>query len=396
MRLLPSDPDVETLILRILKGDINLQPDFQRGEVWGPNKKVRLIDSILREWHVPPLHVIKVKESGKQEVLDGQQRLVAIRDFVNGKIAIDGYIEPLDQEILELHGLTYKNLPDVWRRKFEQFTIRVYYIVDYHPSEPGELFYRLNQPTNLTSAEQRNAYFGPARQQIKEIVKKFDEFNLTKNEIGFSNSRMAYDDVVARLCMFLEFGTLREKITATTLADRYRDGKGFDNDIIIRVEKALENLSKATKTFDGTIKFNKATLLSWLTFIVELNKQAPDISSDVVGRYIYIFETCRTTAIKRNENIVISSFKKISPNLTIELFNIFNDRASSRVADVLSVVSRDAIIWIMFIFHIDMYEMDIIDTERVKKVNEFLFKSNLEDNHEIYESLMEIGWGNSI
>jgi uncharacterized protein with ParB-like and HNH nuclease domain len=71
MRLLPSDPDVATIVARIEKNDINLQPEFQRGEVWSTSKKQKLIDSILRDWHVPPIHVIEVKGSGQQEVLDG-------------------------------------------------------------------------------------------------------------------------------------------------------------------------------------------------------------------------------------------------------------------------------------------------------------------------------------
>ena len=58
MRLTPSDPDIQTLILRIQSNQIDLQPDFQRGEVWPTPKKQRLVDSILRDWHIPPIHVI--------------------------------------------------------------------------------------------------------------------------------------------------------------------------------------------------------------------------------------------------------------------------------------------------------------------------------------------------
>lgn len=170
MRLLPSDPDIQTIVSRIKNGDYDLQPDFQRGEVWGDSKKRRLIDSVLRDWHVPPIHVVEVRETAKQEVLDGQQRLVAIRDFVNGVIKVDGKIQPFDDEIIKLDGMTYSELPEFWRRRFDQFTIRVFKITDYSPEEPGELFFRLNQPTNLTSAEQRNAFFGPARQQVKKLV----------------------------------------------------------------------------------------------------------------------------------------------------------------------------------------------------------------------------------
>jgi uncharacterized protein with ParB-like and HNH nuclease domain len=152
MRLLPSDPDVETIVSRIRSGDIDLQPDFQRGEVWGRPKKQRLIDSILRDWHVPPIHVIENRKTRKQEVLDGQQRLASIRDFVEGLFPVDGNTEPLDPAIRDLDGKYYKDLPEEWHRRFNQFTIRVFRIVDYQASEPAEIFFRLNQPASLTGA----------------------------------------------------------------------------------------------------------------------------------------------------------------------------------------------------------------------------------------------------
>src|SRR5580693_1376269 len=110
MRLIPSDPDVETIVGRIGSGDIDLQPEFQRGEVWTRLKKQRLIDSILRDWHVPPIHVIENPNTRKQEVLDGQQRLVSIRDFVHGEFPVDGTLEAHDDEILALNSLRYAQL----------------------------------------------------------------------------------------------------------------------------------------------------------------------------------------------------------------------------------------------------------------------------------------------
>ena len=64
------------------------------------------------------------------------------------------------------------------------------------PEEPGELFYRLNQLTNLTAAEQRNAFFGPVRKQIKDLVQLIKTRPDFERRIGFSNARMSYDDVL--------------------------------------------------------------------------------------------------------------------------------------------------------------------------------------------------------
>jgi hypothetical protein len=133
-----------------------------------------------------------VAETARQEVLDGQQRLAAIRDFATNRLAIDGKTEPLDPDIQKLDGMFFDQLPEYWRRRFNNFTIRVFVIKNYLPEEPGELFYRLNQPTNLTAAEQRNAFYGPARQQVKDLVEYWENIGLAKSSVGFSNSRMAY------------------------------------------------------------------------------------------------------------------------------------------------------------------------------------------------------------
>ena len=93
MRFAPADPDLATIYNRIVENEIDLQPDFQRGEVWQLPKQQRLIDSILRGWVVPPILVIDDLNGGQLQVLDGQQRLAAIRDFKQNLILIDGNIE---------------------------------------------------------------------------------------------------------------------------------------------------------------------------------------------------------------------------------------------------------------------------------------------------------------
>lgn len=105
------------------------------------------------------------------EVLDGQQRLAAIRDFYGNKFPIDGNIEPKDEVIVALDGCYYENLSPEWQRRFKKYSINLIRLTEYKPAEPAELFYRLNQPSSLTSAEQRNAYLGITRDQIKSLAK---------------------------------------------------------------------------------------------------------------------------------------------------------------------------------------------------------------------------------
>ena len=152
------------------------------------------------------------------DVLDGQQRLAAIRDFIQSDFAIDGKITPIDPRVSSLHGKYYRSLDRAEQRLLDQYTLRCFRITDYLPDEPSELFYRLNQPSMLTAGEQRNAFYGPAREQLKALVSDFESGDNNKKTIGFSNARLAYDDIIARLLFFLEAGTFAVKSTETLIS----------------------------------------------------------------------------------------------------------------------------------------------------------------------------------
>ena len=351
MKLQSSDPDIATISSRIESGDINLQPDFQRGEVWSETKKQRLIDSILRNWHVPPIHIIVIAETGTQEVLDGQQRLASIRDFMRGILTVDGTIEPADARIARLDGMTYHELPLAVRRKFGQFTISVFRVTDYAPEEPGELFYRLNQPVSLTAAEQRNAFFGPAREQVKDIVASLATHGIDKSFIGFTNSRMAYDDVIARLFYSLEIGTLREKVTSPMLASKYRSSRAFPRAATSRLSNAISLLGEARGFVRSAIRLNRATLFTWLWFIMHSPiATGGERASSTLGEFIEFFESTRYSRRQSeslSQDLWISS-ARLTPRFAEQLLEVYEDRSSSRVTDVAAVLSRDLVLWLFF------------------------------------------------
>src|SRR4051794_15439786 len=256
MRLVPSDPDIETIVGRIRDESLDLQPDFQRGSVWSKSKQRLLIDSILRSWYVPPIHVVRT-ESDEQVVLDGQQRLRSIIDFVNGDLRVDGHADPASPDIEALDGLRYEELPENIRRRFDRFTLRLFEVIDYEPEEPYELFYRLNQPTTLTSAEKRNAFFGAPRDQIRELTEFAAQAGMVPERIGFSNARLAYEDIIARFVWTLEVGTLSERVTAQRLTQRYRTGEPFENVTLSWAADAIKRLFSIPSLDGGTVRFNR-------------------------------------------------------------------------------------------------------------------------------------------
>ncbi|WIU40506.1 DUF262 domain-containing protein [Methylorubrum extorquens] len=262
MQIRQTDPDLESLARRLLNNEIDLQPEFQRQEVWSRSKKQKLIDTILRGWAVPPVHLI-VGEF-VDEVLDGQQRLTAIRDFYNGDFTIDASIRPHSTSIIPLDGLTYKQLPERYRRSVDRYGLRVYRIFEANPQEAAELFYRLNQPTALTSGEQRNALYGERRNQMKLLVRKMSDCDFQASTIGFSNTRLAYDDVIARSLVVLSDGTLRKKISEARISDEFREEGTFPEAVYQNLSNAIGHISTFFKI--SSFRFNKASLFTILVF----------------------------------------------------------------------------------------------------------------------------------
>lgn len=345
MKCESTDLEIETIVNRIKNEDMDLQPDFQRGEIWTLQKKQKLIDSILRGWKIPPIHVIHNNQS-IDEVLDGQQRLAAIRDFYDNIICIDGKILPENSELIQLDGMHYRDLPKKWQRQFRQYSIVIIRLTEYQPEEPAELFYRLNQPTTLTSAEQRNAYIGVTRDQVKELSNKFVALGASKETIGFSNSRLAYDEIISKFCFSVETGTLKKKITSNDISIQYRQAIPFSDECIRIVAKTLEKFMECIIGWDDfKYSFNKATIFSWFVFI----RRNLSLSDTELKNVIGYFEFCRAFIKGKYKKVdqryieVFYSLQKRNSFFEIML-NTFNQRSSMGSTDALSIIYRDIII----------------------------------------------------
>lgn len=388
MQLRPSDPDIRTIVTRIEEKSIDLQPDFQRGLVWPLEKQQRLIDTILRNWHVPPVHLIAGK-NGSQVVLDGQQRLRSIFGFFANMFSVNGSIEPMATEIQDLHGRYYRDLPLEVRRTFDKYPIRVIEVYDYSPGEPYELFYRLNQPTPLTSAERRNALFGPARDQVRRLADLLDA-----GMLGFSNSRMAYDDSVARFCLQLEYGTLRTRVGSQSITDKYRSGKGFDVVVIRRAEETVSCFVHATTNISKPIRFNKATLHTWLCVIATAIRERASEFLSSLPEYLAWFEESRSLLRGSSNLSGPFSSQKLLNVIDEQLLMIFNDRATSRVLDVSSAILRDAIVWSLYVRRLNRAETPLL--ERLNFVIKAMERGDRLPEMQILQILEQGQWGDRL
>lgn len=164
-----SDWTTETLVSQLRKDNINLSPDFQRRDVWTPTRKSSLIESVILNLPIPQIVLAeRLDARGKFLVLDGKQRLLALRQFCSDPtLETDVSFEPLVLRGLaiakDLNGSTFQDLVDDPTRgdtvdAFNNHTIRSVVIRNW-PSESylHAVFHRLNSgsvPLNVQELRQ--------------------------------------------------------------------------------------------------------------------------------------------------------------------------------------------------------------------------------------------------
>lgn len=108
-----TDWTTETIIAQLKRGNINLNPRYQRRNAWDNARKSLFVESLILGLPIP--EIILAEEKGKKGsfiVIDGKQRLIAIRQFASDESDADFPQLRLtglrDRE--ELNRATYKRL----------------------------------------------------------------------------------------------------------------------------------------------------------------------------------------------------------------------------------------------------------------------------------------------
>lgn len=77
-----TDWTVETVLNQIMKGNIKIDPSFQRRGAWDIKRKSRFIESLILNIPIPQIILAEDKnKKGKYIVIDGKQRLLTLAQF---------------------------------------------------------------------------------------------------------------------------------------------------------------------------------------------------------------------------------------------------------------------------------------------------------------------------
>ena len=91
----------DRLIKLHTKGQLDLNPWFQRGDVWKQEQKAKLVDSFISQTPIPAIYLELYKREKKFDyyrVIDGKQRLTALFEFVSNKFPLDFEGQPQNSD----------------------------------------------------------------------------------------------------------------------------------------------------------------------------------------------------------------------------------------------------------------------------------------------------------
>jgi len=230
-------------------GQLELAPKFQRRSVWEPKAKSYLIDTILRSMPVPPVFVrLKLdvaKGRSVREVVDGQQRLRAVLDYLSDGFPISRVHYP------ELAGKHYSELPADLQNKILRYKFAVTTMEDVTDAEVLAVFARLNTYTvRLNAQELRNAeFFGAFKQTIYNLALDHYAFWLNKGILSDQQiARMDEAELVSELVVTMLTGIRQTKAVDLRefyekYDDRFRDAGRVNREFSAIIDLAGELLS---------------------------------------------------------------------------------------------------------------------------------------------------------
>jgi hypothetical protein len=231
------------------RNGIRVNREYQRSEkVWPSAARSFLIETILLGFPMPKLAHYQVTDLKtrkiSKEIVDGQQRSMAILDFYQGKFKLSRTIETE-----ELQGKSYSQLNPEYQQRFLDYSLSIDLFVGATLEQVREVFRRINSYTvPLNPEEKRHAVFqGKFKWFVHRLARKFDE---SFSRIGVFGEkqlvRMQDTKLIAEIVHALVYG-----IQTTKGEDLFMLYKEFNEEFAdeSRVERQL------TAAFDQLISW---------------------------------------------------------------------------------------------------------------------------------------------
>ena len=230
---------------------IIIQPDYQRRSVWNQSAKIMLIDTILKNIPMPKIFLskeINKTQSTVRKVIDGQQRINTILEFIDGKFALDAPYQG------EYEGKKFAELPKLIQNQFLSYEIDFNEVSFISEEQIREIYSRVNKYSfPLTTQELRKADYPGEFYRLAEKIAS-DEFFESIKLFTVANRRRSADvEYASELLVVLIDGPQEKK---ESLDSFYLNGTKWTHQEFESYNKRYEKILEEIKRIHAKIKLS--------------------------------------------------------------------------------------------------------------------------------------------
>ena len=292
--------------------ELEIKPPFQRNPVWLTPQKQYLIDSIIKGFPIPEIYMQEfVDENGKEKhiIIDGQQRIRAWLEFIEGAFRIDAEMTPTYRD------MKFDDLPGDVKKAIYGYIFQIRVLPDMPDEEIRGIFQRLNKNVvALNAQELRQAtYIGPFIHLVQDIA-DFPFWNTAGLFSPKETRRMLDVEFVSELAVACLNGLQNKKETLDDFYALYEEN--FDQEVevlemfkivLFQIEQLFPNLKNS--------RFRKKTDVYSLFYYLSTKKGYLPLSSDKIISIRNIL-----TIFEEKVNILVSTARaeEIKDQLAID------------------------------------------------------------------------------
>ena len=248
----PTTKDIALLLQLYRQGQILLAPEYQRNSVWPTPAKAYLIDTILNDRPIPLLFFQRITSAQAKgptySVIDGQQRLRAIFDFIENRFRLTQ-----SDKDKPYYNKRFSQLPKSLQDEIYNYDLTIEELSGYSESDIQNMFVRMNRyVVKLAPQELRHAQYTG---KFHEFVEEIGEWDFWRTEKVFTASqikRMRNVEFAAEVTILILEGPQDKKSAIDLYYQHYQKtfpaGKAVEKDLrkyLSWVKKAVPNLSQS-------------------------------------------------------------------------------------------------------------------------------------------------------
>jgi hypothetical protein len=210
-------------------GAIDVAPLFQRRERWDVRRQSALIESFLMNVPVPPVYLSE-DDYGSYSVIDGKQRITAVRDFMSNSFVLSSL-----NRFPEINGLRFVDLPGQLQNslKVRPYMRAITILRQSDRSTKYEVFHRLNSGGEpLNAQEIRNVIY---RGALNDLIMELADSAFLRKQLKIKDDRSTAYNLMSDAEFVLRY---------FMLVEQWRD---FSGDYRISMDRYMERHGQASK-----------------------------------------------------------------------------------------------------------------------------------------------------